>query len=601
MLTAAALAPLAAVFLLLVLARWPATRAMPAAYGVAVAAALWAWGMPPRAIAAASLRGAMIALSLLWIILPALALLYTLRETGGLATIRAGFHDISPDPRVQALLVAWLFGSFMEGAAGFGTPAAVAGPLLVALGFPAMAACALALIIQSTPVTFGAVGTPIIIGMGESLNVPRVTAVLATRGVEYEGFIRGIGASAATIHAIAGLLVPFLVLAVLGKVFGPDRSARRALEMWRFALFAGLAFVIPYVTLAWLLGPEFPSLLGSLVALAIVVPAARHGFLLDGIEPWSFPEPKQWDPRWRGSLNVGADTPATGGPAADTAAGSTATSPDRNSPDGATSSSEPSTEGRKEAHEAMASKMSLLRAWSPYVVAAVLLVMTRIPAFGIRPLLQSVQLSWNSILGTPLSQSIQPLYLPGTVLALAALLAPLLHRRPAARVARRAWGGAALTLARPTLALLFAVALVRIFIDSGLNGSGLESMPLYLAGQLASAVGGAGPFFAPWVGAMGAFVAGSNTVSDLMFAVFQFGIATAAGLPLTLVLGLQAVGGAAGNMITVHNVVAASATVGLVGEEGSLIRLTLIPMIVYLIIAGSLGLLLARGLTPWLL
>ncbi len=97
---------------------------------------------------------------------------------------------------------------------------------------------------------------------------------------------------------------------------------------------------------------------------------------------------------------------------------------------------------------------------------------------------------------------------------------------------------------------------------------------------------------------MGAFVGGSNTVSDLMFGVFQFGVAAAAGLPIVLVLALQAVGGAAGNMITVHNVVAAGATVGLTGQEGTLIRITLLPMIVYLLVAGLVGLLFAQGLLP---
>jgi len=160
-----------------------------------------------------------------------------------------------------------------------------------------------------------------------------------------------------------------------------------------------------------------------------------------------------------------------------------------------------------------------------------------------------------------------------------------------ARAAGRAWRDAAGTLLRPALALVFAVALVRVFIDSGLNGTGLDSMPLYLAARLADAVGGAWPFFAPWIGALGAFVAGSNTVSDLMFALFQYGVAVGAGLPVVLILALQAVGGAAGNMVTVHNVVAAGATVGLVGEEGSLIRITLIPMMIYLTVAGLLGLL----------
>jgi lactate permease len=123
-------------------------------------------------------------------------------------------------------------------------------------------------------------------------------------------------------------------------------------------------------------------------------------------------------------------------------------------------------------------------------------------------------------------------------------------------------------------------------------------MPIWLAERLAAGAGSAWPLFAPWVGAMGAFVAGSNTVSDLMFAAFQFGVAAAAGLPIMLVLALQAVGGAAGNMITVHNVVAASATVGLTGEEGTLIRITLPPMIVYLLLAGLLGALLSFGLLP---
>jgi len=563
LLTIAALAPLLAVFVLLVLGRWPATRAMPVAYVIAATVGIAAWGMTPRVVAAASLRGTMISLSLLWIILPALALLYTLRETGGLAVIRTGFYDISPDARVQALIVAWLFGSFMEGAAGFGTPAVVAGPLLVALGFPPLAACAVALIIQSTPVTFGAVGTPIIIGMGQALNVPAVMAVVDASPITYDAFIAAIGARAATVHAICGLLVPFMLLAVLGRMFGRDRSALTALSIWPFALFTAVAFVVPYVAVAWLLGPEFPSLLGSLVALAIVVPAAKRRFLLRDEPVWTFAPTENWEPEWTG---VGVDD------------SSSANAPSRGSPpDGA--------------------GIGLLRAWSPYIVAAGLLILTRLYVLPLRGWLQSVEITWQDILGTSLSQSVQPLYLPGTILALAALLTPLLHGKPMG-AARRAWVVAASTLAKPALALLFAVAMVRVFIDSGLNESGLESMPIYLAERLASAVGGSWPFFAPIVGMMGAFVAGSNTVSDLMFGVFQFGVAAAAGLPIVMVLALQAVGGAAGNMITVHNVVAAGATVGLVGEEGRLIRITLLPMIVYLLVAGLVGMLFAQGIMP---
>ena len=140
--------------------------------------------------------------------------------------------------------------------------------------------------------------------------------------------------------------------------------------------------------------------------------------------------------------------------------------------------------------------------------------------------------------------------------------------------------------------------MVRVFIDSGENAADLESMPLVVADAAARLAGAAWPFFAPSIGALGAFVAGSNTVSDLMFSLFQYGVADRIGAPHLVILGLQAVGGAAGNMIAVHNVVAASATVGLVGCEGALIRKTILPMIYYLVAAGILGLLFSYIIFP---
>ena len=136
------------------------------------------------------------------------------------------------------------------------------------------------------------------------------------------------------------------------------------------------------------------------------------------------------------------------------------------------------------------------------------------------------------------------------------------------------------------VALMFALPMARFFIESGANFnlSGLDSMPLTLA-ELA---GGTWPFFSPWIGALGAFAAGSNTISNLMFSLFQFATAQEIHVDPAMVVAAQAVGGAAGNMITVHNVVAASATVGLLGREGALIRMTLIPMVYYCLMAGSL-------------
>ena len=549
----AALLPVLAVMFFLVVLRWPAVRAMPVAYVLTVIVALSVWKVPAMHVVGATLRGGMIALTLLWIIFGAILLLFTLREGGAVTTIRRGFMGISRDRRIQLIIVAWLFGSFIEGAAGFGTPAAVAAPLLLALGFPALAAVMMTLIIQSTPVSFGAVGTPILVGMGQSLNVPQVEEALAAAGITYDEFIYRLGVFTAMPHAVAGTLIPLIIVCMMTRFFGESRSFREGLAVWKFALFAGFSFVIPYVLVAVFLGPEFPALLGGLAGLAIVVTAARKGLFLPEGEPWDFPAREKWEEQWVGNITA---------------------------------------EAGDERHH-----MTLLLAWTPYLLVASLLVLTRLPFLPFRGWLTSISFIWANIAGTSLSQSVQPLYLPGTIFIVVALATIFIHRMSKDE-ARMAWSDAAHKMAGPALALLFAVALVRVFIDSNSNASGLDSMPLVLAEYVAGIAQGTWPFFAPIIGAMGAFVAGSNTVSDLMFALFQYGVADRIGTSHLVILGIQAVGGAAGNMICVHNVVAASATVGLVGREGALIRRTIIPMTYYLFVTGTLGLLFSYVLFP---
>lgn len=558
-----AFVPILTIFLFLVVLRWPAVRAMPLGYAVTVVLGLAVWRMPPAAVAAATIKGVLIAVSLLWIIFGAVLLLMTLRASGALTVIRSGFMNVSPDRRVQAIIVAWLFGSFVEGASGFGTPAAICGPLLLALGFPAMAACTVALIIQCTAVTFGAVGTPIIIGMGESLSAEALAAA-SVAGYSQPDLLHQIGIFAALPHAIAGTTVPLVVSCVLTRFFGQRRSLAEGLTIWKFALLAGAAFTVPYLLFAVLLGPVFPSLLGALVGLAIVVPAARKGVFLKGVPIWDFPPRTAWEPTWTGTLQAVDDDPPH--------------------------------------------RMSLARAWLPYLLVAGLLVLTRLPNVPILQLKQRltspcVTFCWNGIMGVrELSQKIEFFHLPGTMFVVVALAVYWLHGMDRTAL-RTAWTQAIHTLAAPALALVFAVALVWVFIASGINHAGvsgqpLASMPLMLASAAADAAGRSWPFFAPVIGALGAFVAGSNTVSDMMFAMFQYGVADHTNTPHLVILGLQAYGGAAGNMITVHNVVAAGATVGLAGVEGLLIRKTILPMGFYLLIGGCAGILMAYVVFP---
>jgi lactate permease len=550
-----AISPILVVGVLLVGLRWPAKFAMPVGFVVVVAVAALVWEMDLSVIAASSVEGLVIAVGLLYIVFGALLLLETLTKSGAMATIRAGFTGISPDRRVQAIIIGWLFGSFIEGASGFGTPAAVVAPLLLALGFPAMAAVMVGLIIQSTPVSFGAVGTPILVGVNQGLGgSPAVEERVTMLGVQMPEYVAGIGLNVAILHAIIGTLIPLILACMLTGFYGEHRRFADGLKVWKFALFAAFSMTVPYVLVAWLLGPEFPSLLGGLLGLALVMFTSSKGFLMPA-ETWDFAPRATWDKRWSGNIDVGT-----------------------------------SSEG------VAARKMSIWLAWSPYVVVASLLVLTRTIA-PIKDFLTGVTIDFENIFGTPVSASLQPLYLPGFVFIVACVTTYVLHRMTAGAIAE-SWKVAAGQLAGAAVALLFALPLVRVFINSGadFNGSGLSSMPITLA-EGASAVAGSGwPLLSPWIGALGAFVAGSNTVSNLTFSLFQFATAENIGVSPEVVVATQAVGGAAGNMITIHNIVAASATVGLLGREGDLIRKTILPTIYYVLAAGTLSLLAIYGL-----
>ena len=149
----------------------------------------------------------------------------------------------------------------------------------------------------------------------------------------------------------------------------------------------------------------------------------------------------------------------------------------------------------------------------------------------------------------------------------------------------RVFNDSSKTLLSAGFVLIFTVPLVRIMINSGVNSLEFSSMPIAMAEGVSGLMGNIYPIFAPAVGAIGAFLAGSNTVSNLMLSQFQFETANILGLSSAFMVAAQSVG-AAGNMIAIHNVVAASATVGLIGKEGITLRITIIPTLYYVIFAG---------------
>lgn len=553
-----ALTPLIVVFLLMVVMERSAKLSMGVAYVVTALLALFVWKTQGAVVGAATVNGLVTAITLLFIVFGAILLLNTLKMGGALTAIRQGFIDISPDRRIQVIIVAWLFGSLIEGSSGFGTPSAVGAPLLLALGFPAMAAVMSVLVIQSTPVSFGAVGTPMIVGVTSGIdNKEDVAALLGNmQPVEY---IQQIVENVAFIHASVGFVVPLILCGLLTRFFGANRSFTEGLAAWKFALFAGFAFTIPYYFIAKILGPEFPSLLGALIGLVIVVSASKKG-LFQPKKVFDFPEHEQWDSRWTGTLVA-----------------------------------EPQSDVK--------SNISVLRAFSPYVLVVVFLIITRtippVKAFLTSP---EATLRMSNIFDTPISSSAQFLYSPGFILIVVSLLCIGIFRMNGQKF-MQGFKISGKTMLSAAPALLLAVPMVQVFINSASADGTLSSMPLVLAQSAAAISGDSWPNISPWVGSLGAFIAGSNTVSNMMFSYFQFSTAQHLGFSLdqsAVVVALQAVGGAAGNMICVHNVVAAGAVVGMMNREGEIIRKTLIPMAFYVIQAGLIGQALITGNLMWI-
>lgn len=573
--------PLLLVAVLLVGLLWPATRAMPIAWVAALGVGYAVWDMPANWLGAASIAGAMTAVQILWIVFGALLLLYTLMEAGAFDRINRGFAAVSEDRRVQIVLIGFFLATFIEGAAGFGTPAAVVAPLMLGLGFPALAAVIAGIIGHIIAVTYGAVGTPIVVGIETPLSqVDATQQAIEAGGFTVTEYSLEVAFWAATYHSLVGFVMPLIAVGMVVYFFGdPDeRSLDPAWEVAPLCIFSGIAFAVPYWLAAWQLGSEFPSLIGSMVGGAIVVAALRQGYFVPDDE-WDFPPREEWASHWVGTIEPGKNGDGSKGVEADGGV----------TPEGAQA-------------DVGGGDMSLLKAWSPYVALVALLVVTRV----IDPIASFLQrdmfiTSWSEIFGTGISGAISWAYVPGFWLVVSALIAIPLFDMSGDEV-KAAWQEAGEKLVAPFIALVFVVAMVTIMLQSGAHSAAPPdgSMIEVLAVATADVVGDAYPAISALVGALGAAMAGSNTVSNITFGNFQFVSAQELGLPTQIIVGAQAVGGAIGNLVAIHNVVAALATVGLVGSEGRVIRLNLIPLVYYSLGVGFLSLLFSYVLFPGL-
>jgi lactate permease len=504
-----AAAPIVAILVLMVGLGWSAVRAGLVALAGTLVIAVGAFDFgrggdaftTSEGLLGVAAEAAFIAGTVIAIIAPALAIHHLQQRTGATTVLQHALARLTPDPRVAALLIAWFFTLFIEGAAGFGTPIALAAPFLVAAGFQPLAAVAAALFGHAVGVSFGAVGTP----------VSPITAATDFTGLE-------IARATVPYHLVLGWILLAAVVLTIGRALpegGPP---------WRWGGLAGVTFFVPYFLIGRFLGPELPTLAGALagaVAFIALVAAVEHR-------------------RVRSR------------PAGDEAG------------------------ARVEGDE-----MSVVRACAPYLVLVLLVLVTRLIG-PVKRALTGVEISWTWF--GEFSGSVQPLYHPGVILPIAFGVGAIAQRanvhdvRAAAAVTNRALGPV-------VVALLAMVGIARLMSQAGMTDE---------LAAAAATVGSAWPLLAPAVGALGTFITGSATGSNILFTDFQVSTADAVGRPALPLLGAQNFGSAVGNIVCPHNVVAAAATVGLAGNEGAVLRRTLPVAVAYVALGGVLALWLAR-------
>jgi lactate permease len=537
---------------------WPAKIALPLAWLITAVVCFTAWKMDIVTIAAHTVSGFLTSIDTIVIILGAILIMNTLKYSGGMAVINRMFTTISDDPRIQMVIIGFMFGAFIEGAAGFGTPAALAAPLLISVGFPPLCAAMCALILNSTPVPFGAVGTP----AATAFNM--VSGELTEAGVtDLEAWKLGVTKWAAIPSAIICPIVIFITMAMMCKMFGKEKSIKPAIECVPYILLSAVAFCVPYIICAMFLGPEFPSLIGGLIGLVVCIFAAQKGILIPKTK-FEFPEQSAWEKHWRAAVEV-----------------------------------------KEDASMKVETNISPVMAWTPYGIIAIILVVTRIPAIGIKAILNVTTAPWaisiSHIFGVEVNWSWKWAWNPGVLpFILVALIMIPLHRMKAEQV-KAAWKQTGTMVGGAAIALLFGIAMVQLFRNSGAayNQSGMDSMLIVMANGLAGLFGKAYIIVAPIIGVIGAFISGSATVSNTLFSTLQYAAASKLGLPTMLVVAMQVMGGAMGNMVCVNNIVSACATCGTIGSEGRLMRSNVIPCLIYAVLTILiLGGLILSGYDP---
>jgi lactate permease len=492
--------------------------------GVALAVALFAFKMPVDAALATAGYGAAYGLFPIgWIILNLIFLYQLTVDKGLFAVLRGSLANLAPDPRVQLVLIAFSFGAFFEGAAGFGTPVAVTAAILMQLGFKPLQAAGLSLIANTAPVAFGALGTPII-----ALN----------------GVLGGDEAMLLKLSAMAGRQLPFFSLIVPFWVVWAYAGWRGMLGVWPACLTGGASFAIPQFLVSNFHGPWLVDIVAAICSILAVVALLKFWQPKDG-----------WKPADNGA-------PASGPASSDERtvhAGSETGAPQTLSPE------------------------LIRRAWVPWILLSVLVFIWGVPQVKKQldalsapkfetPRLHNATVRTFPVVPQPTAEKptkpeeavfkLNWLSATGTGILAAAILAGLymgFSLAELARVYRRTLWTVRFSLI--TIAGMLAVGYVTKY-------SGTDAT----LGLALAKTGALYPFFGTLLGWLGVALTGSDTASNVLFGSLQKITAEQTGISPVLMCAANSSGGVMGKMVDAQSIVVASTATNWYGHEGSILR-----------------------------
>ena len=534
-----AVLPLLSLFLLLGGVRMKAQWASLISLGVAVVVAIAVYGMPVGQATDSAAEGAAFGFfPIMWIVINALWIFHMTEETGHFAVLRRAFSSVSNDQRIQVVIIAFCFGALLEALAGFGTPVAICGIMLVGLGFSPIKAAAVALVADTAPVAFGAIAIPI-------------TTLAQTSGLPKHALSQMVGRQT----PLLALLVPFVLVGMVG--------GRRGLrDSWPAALVAGGVFAALQFATSNYISPELTDIVASLGSAAALIALLRV-----------------WSPRAPGD-----EAPATGTIRPAMAGGSQA--------DAFLERRVAADEGRH------LNTATMLSAFIPYAIIIVVLGISSL--HGVTTQLEKVinQFNWPGLhvlnaKGEPptsLIYKLNWLTAAGSQLFVCGLLTVAALRVPP-RLALAVYIRTLRQLLWPIVTVCSVLALAFVMNLSG------QTITL---GTWAAGAGAFFAFLSPLIGWFGTAVTGSDTSSNSLFGALQVAAAKKSHLSPVLLAASNSSGGVLAKMVSPQNLAIGAAAVGLAGHEGDIFRKVIGWSILLVLLMAVLALLQSKGALSWM-